>query len=111
MRKGWALGHSSEESILFRDNCDAALAVPLHPTRPDLIYLEDLLSRTPVLHQEFIAEAFDELPAEDLRLDVVIAPGQADDEDIRALLDALSALNCALGGAGLAAEQIETVTA
>ncbi len=104
-RKGWKLTHSTGDTVFFVDNADRLVAIPLHPTRPDLIRLADLTPRVPVLRWEFSNSAFEELPAEDAYLDVLIMRGSADDADIQALFDALSDLNVALGGKGLTFER------
>ena len=109
--KGWSLAHSSRDTVVFCDDRDKLLAIPLHPTRPDLVYLGDLTPRVPVLRKEFSEAAFEELPLEGLGLDVMITPGHATEADIQSLLDALSNLNRALGGSGLTFHNVEAVTA
>lgn len=110
-QKGWSLAHSSKDTMVFCDDRDKLLAIPLHPTRPDLVYLGDLTPRIPVLRREFSEAAFEELPLEDVGLDVLMIPGHASETDIQALLSALSNLNRVLGGSGLTFQQVEAVTA
>lgn len=108
--EGWSLAHSSSETIAFSDGGDKLIPIPLHPTRPDLIYRSDLIPRIPVLRKEFGDAAFEELPAENVGFDVLLVPGGAEDADIQALFDALSNLNFALGGSGLTFRQVEAMT-
>lgn len=109
--KGWSLTQPTDSAMVFSDEHNALIPIPLHPTRSDLIYLDDLRPRVPFLKLEFSEAAFEEMPVEDIGLEVLIEQGDAEDIDIQAFLDSLSNLNCALGGAGLSFKIIEAITA
>lgn len=108
---GWSLTQSSDHTVVFSDKNNELLSIPRHPTRSDLIYLSELTSRTPVLKLEFSEAAFEELPLEDVGLEVLIDQSHAEDTDTLAFLTALSNMNRAMGGAGLSFTAIEAITA
>ena len=55
--QGWSLYLSFNNEHIFKNADGAVLAVSHHPTKSQLIYLDELIKRTPVLRQEFIEAA------------------------------------------------------
>ena len=105
--QGWYLYLSFNNEFLFKNNKDEILAVPQHPTKPHLVYLDELLKRSPVLRQEFIDAARPEWDIADeplslthLHFDLFIDPGDAGIAEVQAVLTALSELNRSAGGFG-----------
>ena len=109
-REGWSPAQASDRGIVLSKAGRTPLPIPLHPTRPDLIYLKDLTERVPVLRREFSDAAFEELPVGDFGFEILIVPGQAAATDIQELFGALSELDSALGGSGLTIDRQEART-
>ena len=96
--EGWDRIHRTTGTIVFRDARGTLLPIPLHPTRPDLIYLEDLIPRVPLLKQEFIIAAFEEIPFDGFGFELLIDTGE---DRAAEVFDALSELHATLGGSML----------
>ena len=101
---------------IFKNSKGQIIAVPQHPTKPNLIYLGELLKRVPFLRQELIEAACAEWDMADdkalsanLRLDLWLDPGNAEVSDIQNLFSSLSELNRAAGGLGFDWHENESV--
>ncbi|MFC1783545.1 hypothetical protein ACFL02_08160 [Planctomycetota bacterium] len=113
--QGWSFYQIFNNEYIFKDAEGEVLAIPQHPTKPRLIYLDQLLSCTPVLRQEFIEAASLDWDLSSgkslnnyLQFDLWLDPGDADSADIQALFSALSELNRAAGGLGLTFQKSKT---
>ena len=116
--QGWSLYRSFNNEYIFRDTEGDLLAVPQHPTKPHLIYLDELLECTHILREEFIQVArpeWDISRGKDLHnqihFNLWLDPGNAGVSDIQALFSALSELNRAAGGFGLTFQEYEAEVA
>ena len=114
--QGWSLHRSFNNEYIFKNSDGETLAIPQHPTKPQLICLGDLLNCTPVLRQEFIAVARQEWDIANsetahrqIQFDIWLDPGNASGSDIEALFSSLSDLNRAAGGFGLTFDNAEAV--
>ena len=115
--QGWILYRTFNNEFIFKNDDGEMFSLSHHPKKTNLIYLDDLLRNTPVLHQEFIDAAREEWDLacdpslqKELQLDIWFDPGAADVSDIQRLLSALSDLNRAVGGFGITLHEAEVVT-
>jgi|GEM_PF-1243089 len=106
--EGWSLYLSFNNEYLFKNEAGKILAIPQHPKKPQLIYLDDILKCTMILRQEFIELARPEFDTisdhsinSQIQFDIWIDPGNADVSNIQELFTSLSDLNRAVGGYGL----------
>ena len=114
--QGWILYRLFNNEYIFKNEAGDILALPQHPKKPRLLYLDDLLTCSQILRQEFIEAARQEWNMArcesietHIHFDVWLDPGDADISDIQALFSTLSDLNRAAGGYGLAFCESETV--
>ncbi|MBN1764172.1 MAG: HDOD domain-containing protein [Sedimentisphaerales bacterium] len=106
--QGWLLYQTFNKEYIFKNSEGEILAFPQHPSKPQLIYLDEILKRTRILRQEFIELArqdwvISKNPSLDLDIhfDISINPGEANVSDIQKLFSTLSDLNRAACGFGL----------
>lgn len=113
--EGWPLYRTFNNSFIFRNADGDQIAVPQHPTKPYLIYLEELLRNSRILRDEFIRIARPEWDlangeslANQVHFDLWLDPGNAGVSDIQTLFAALSEVNRAAGGLGLTFQEHQT---
>ena len=108
---GWADCMTFNKDFIFKNSDGEVLAIPQHPKKPQLLYLDDLLRSTPVLRQEFVNLASPEWDLSDdqdepMQFEIWLDAGRADESDIQAFFSSLSEMDRALGGLGYEFEEV-----
>ena len=115
--EGWSLYLSFNKEYLFKNEDGEILAIPQHPKKPQMVYLDDILKCTMILRQKFIELARPEwdLSSDNsidsqIQFNIWLDPGDADVSDIQELFTTLSDLNRAAGGYGLDFNETQATT-
>lgn len=103
---GWLAVSAAAAGTLVFQRRDERVTLPLHPRRPEFVYLSDLAQRLSAVHEDLLAAATDE-PIESVAgFEVLIDQAGAAEGDLDALRTAIDGLNRAVGGDGLLFEEV-----
>ncbi len=106
LEAGWQAVSGAAAGTLAFHRRDERVTLPLHPRRPEFVYLSDLAQRFSAVHEDLAAAAMEE-PIESIAgFEILIDQAGAVEGDLDALRTAIDSLNRAVGGVGLLFEEV-----